>query len=164
MELMTPQIPQLVWTMVIFVLLLLILRKFAWTPILMSLNEREKRIEDSINAAEQARDEARAQVEQQQQMLESARQEAQNIIDRSRIAAEKTKEEILAQARAEVEQLLARTKGEIQLSRDKAIQEIQTLAVELSILATRKLIQKSLTVSDHKAIVEKSIQELGEFK
>lgn len=161
---MTPQIPQLVWTIIIFVLLLLILRKFAWTPILQSLNEREKRIEDSIKAADQAREQAQAQIEQQQQLLESARQEAQEIISKSRKAAEKSKEEILTQARAEAEQLLGRAKGEIQLSRDKAIQDIRTLAVELSLLATQKLIQKTLTEKDHKAMVEKSIQELGVLK
>lgn len=164
MELMTPQIPQMLWTIIIFVLLLLILRKFAWTPILMSLNEREKRIEDAISAAEQAREQARAQIEQQQQLLESARQEAQEIITKSRKAAEKTREATLAQARTESEQLLARAKGEIQLSRDKAIQDIRALAVELSLLATQKLIQKSLTEKDHKAMVEKSIQELGGLK
>lgn len=161
MELLTPQVTQFLWTIIVFVLLLWVLKKFAWRPVLNTLNEREKRIEDSIKSAEKARDEAQAHLEEQRRHLENAKNEAQEIIAKGRKAAEGIKEDLITRARIESEQMLSKAQNEIALSRDKAIEEIRAIAVELSLVATQKLIRKTLTEQDHQVMVEESLKELG---
>ena len=148
------------YTVVTFLLLLYILKKLAWKPILGALEEREKRIQESLESAEKARRESEELLQKQHDMLESARKEAQQILDQSRKAAEATRQEILANARAEAEQMLERAKREIALSRDKAIEEIRNLAVDLSIAAASKVIRKTLSREEHRRLVEEAIQEM----
>jgi len=148
------------YTVVTFLLLLYILKKLAWKPILGALEEREKRIQESLESAEKARRESEELLQKQHDMLESARKEAQQILDQSRKAAEATRQEILANARAEAEQMLERAKREIVLSRDKAIEEIRNLAVDLSIAAASKVIRKTLSREEHRRLVEEAIQEM----
>ncbi len=148
------------YTVVTFLLLVYILKKLAWKPILGALEEREKRIQESLESAEKARRESEELLQKQRDMLESARKEAQQILDQSRKAAEATRQEILANARAEAEQMLERAKREIALSRDKAIEEIRNLAVDLSIAAASKVIRKTLSREEHRRLVEEAIQEM----
>src|SRR5574342_512674 len=104
------------WTIVIFVLLLLILRKVAWKPIVGALEERTKRIKDSLEkaeAAQRAAENARAEYET---MMAKASKEAQELIARSRKAAEGMRDEIVAKAQSESEQLRQRTIKEIDLA------------------------------------------------
>ena len=163
MELMTIQIPQLVWTIIVFLLLLVILKKYAWQPILTMLDEREKRIEDAIRSAEKGKAEVEAIVNKQQELMEEAKKEAQGVIAKGQKTAEAMKADILAKAKQESEQLLEKAKREIELGKDKAIDEIKAIAVELSMMATSKLVRKSLSENDHKQLVEEAIKELGDL-
>ena len=163
MELMSPDPGALFWTIVTFICLLLILRKVAWKPILQTLDEREKIIQDSLNEAEKARREAQKTLNEQSEILEKARKQALEMIEKSRKTAETAKEEIISKAGAEAQQMLERAKREIELSRDKAIEEIKDLSVELSMAATAKLIGKSLNEKEHKAIIQESIKKLGDL-
>jgi len=161
MELMTPSGGTIFWTVVTFVFLLIILRKLAWKPILQTLEEREKRIKESLEEAAKAKEEAQKTLAEQSRIIEEAKKEAQEIIAKSRKSAELSKEEIVQKAKSEADQLLEKAKREIELSRDKAIEEIRDLAVDLSMTATQKLIGKSLDQKDHQALVNESLKKMG---
>ena len=161
MELMTPEGGTLFWTVVTFLSLLVILRKVAWKPILQTLDEREKIIQESLDKAEKANIEAEKTLAGQSDLLDSAKKEGQELVAKSRLAAEGLKEDILKKANSEAEQLLKKAKREIELSRDKAIEEIRDLSIELSMAATTKMIGKSLDEKEHKELIQDSLKKLG---
>ena len=163
MELMTPHGGTLFWTAVTFVVLLLILSKFAWKPILQGLAEREAKIKESLEAAEKAKLEVQDAAGRQEKILEEAKKEAQEILAKSRNSAELIKEEIVEKAKKEAEGMVETAQRSIELSRDKAIEEIKTLAVELSMAATQQLIGKSLDKSDHESIIRSSLQKMRDL-
>lgn len=162
MELMTPSGGTIFWTVVTFIFLVLILGKVAWRPILQTLDEREKRIKESLEQAEKARIAAQKTMEEQSHILEVARKEAQEILNKTRKAADITKEEIIKKANVEADQLIIKAKREIELSRDKAMDDIRDLAVDLSMSATQKLIGKSLDKKEHEMLIEDTLKNLGE--
>ncbi len=163
MELMTPSGGTIFWTTVTFIILLLILGKFAWRPILAMLDERESRIRESLELAEKARIASQKTLAEQDQILDAARKEAQDILAKSRKTADVTKDEIIKKASSEAEALITKARREIEMSRDKAIEEIRDLAVELSMNATAKLVGKSLDEKDHQALIDDSLHKLGEL-
>jgi F-type H+-transporting ATPase subunit b len=163
MELMTPHGGTLFWTAVTFVILLLILRKAAWKPILSSLDEREKRINESLETAEKAKSEAEKTLAKQNEIIDNAKKEAQEIIAKSRKSADLVKEDILAKSKLEADNMIEKARFEIEQSRDKAIEEIRDLAVELSMSATEKLIGRALDEKDHQAMIQNTIKNMGKL-
>lgn len=160
MELLTPSGGTIFWTMVTFLVLLLILYKIGWRPVLQMLNDREIKIRDSLQQAEKAQQEAEKTLKEQALIIETAKNKAQEILASSRKSAENTSEEIVHAAREEADHMLERAKKEIDQSRNKAVKEIRDLAVELSIAATQKLIGKSLGKDEHERVVQESINNL----
>ena len=103
MDLLSPEPGLIFWTIVTFIVLLFILRKTAWGPIMKGLEEREKRIKDSLDSAENARSAAERLLEEQKNLLSEARSESQTIIDNAHKAADAAKQEIVQQAKTEAE-------------------------------------------------------------
>ncbi len=148
------------WTIIIFVLLLLILRKVAWKPIVGALEERTKLIKDSLEkaeAAQRAAENARAEYEA---MMAKASKEAQELIARGRKAAEGIRDEIVAKAQVESEQLRQRTIREIDLARQKALEEIKHTAAQLSVDIAGKIIGRSLVAKDHQELIRQALREM----
>ncbi|MDZ7261329.1 MAG: F0F1 ATP synthase subunit B [candidate division KSB1 bacterium] len=163
MDLLTPDTGLIFWTVLTFLLLLFVLKKFAWKPLLRMLDEREQRIKDSLEKAEQAQREAESTLGAYQKMLNQARREAQEIIEKSQKAAEANRQEILQQAQRESELLLERAKREIALGKEKALDEIKQFAVDLSLTIASKIIGQSLTKEAHLHIIEQSLAELDKL-
>jgi len=163
MELMTPEGGTLFWTALTFIVLLIILRKVAWTPILHMLEEREHRIKESLDKADKARIEAERTLAEQTQIIATAKKEAQEIIGKSQKSAESVKEDIVKQAHLEAEKMIQKAKRDIELSRDRAIEDIKDLAIELSMTATEKLIGRTLDEQDHKKLISESLAKLEDM-
>jgi F-type H+-transporting ATPase subunit b len=108
-----PHVGLAFWTWVVFLLLLLLLGKTAWKPLLRVLEEREKRIQETLDETRRQRDEAARLLEEHRQMLAGAQRQAQEILAQGRKAAERLKEELLEETRREQEQMLARAREEI---------------------------------------------------
>ena len=148
------------WTIVIFVLLLFILRKVAWKPIVGALEERTRHINDSLQkaeAAQRAAENARAEYEA---MMAKASKEAQELIARSRKAAEDMRNEVVAKAQTDSDQLLQRAKREIDLAKQKALDEIKQTAAEMSINIAGRIIGRSLTAKDHQDLIRQALGEM----
>jgi len=159
MDLLSPEPGLIFWTIVTFVILLLILRKTAWGPVLRGLEDREKRIKDSLDNADAARQETEKLLEEQKKLLSEARGESQKILENAQKAAETSKQEILQQAKAEAKQTLDAAKEEIELSRDKALKDIRQLTADVAVAVASKLISKSLDAEDHSKLIADSVKE-----
>ena len=152
------------WTIVTFVVLFLVLKKFAWGPILDALEKRENTIKGSLDEATKVREEAQKLFKEYNQKLEKAGAEAHKVLEKGRSMGENMKRDILAKAKEEAEEIISRGKHEIELERDKAIHEIRKHAVDLSLHAASKVIKKTLTEVDHKRIVLEALDEIEEMK
>jgi F-type H+-transporting ATPase subunit b len=148
------------WTIIIFVLLLLILRRVAWKPIVGALEERTRYVKESLEkaeAAQRAAENARAEYEA---MMAKAGKEAQELIGRSRKDAETARAKIVAEAQSESEQIKQRALREIDLARQKALEEIKQTAAELSVNIAGRIIGRSLAAKDHQDLIRQALSEM----
>jgi len=164
MDLLSPNAGTIFWTVVTFVLLLLILKKFAWGPILKGLEDRENRIKSAINQAETDQKEAVKHVEEQKRLIGEAKQESTKLLNDSKETAELTRKEIIEQARTEADRLIERAKQEIELSKEAAISDVKKYAVDISLLAAQKVVGDTLSDKQQKNLIEKYINELSQKK
>ena len=150
-----------VWTLVIFTLVVLVLGKFAWGPILKGLQARETFILESLEKAKHANAEAEKRRLEFEEKMAQARTEATAITDEGRRDAEVLKNKILAEARQEAEQERERTKREIRIATDTATKELYALSARLATDMAGRIIRKELTPQDHERLIADSIQELS---
>lgn len=150
----------MVWTIIIFLLLVVLLRKVAWKPIVGALDERTRHIKDSLEKAEAAQRAAENARTEYEAMIAKASREAQELIARSRKAAETTRDEIVAKAQSESELLRQRTIKEIDLARQKALEEIKHTAAQLSVDIAGKIIGRSLAAKDHQDLIRQALREM----
>jgi F-type H+-transporting ATPase subunit b len=149
-----------IWTLLVFGALFFILAKTAWPAILKQVEEREARIRQALDDAAKANAEAQRLLAEYQGQLATAKAEAQELLAQGRQAGEKVREEILAKGREEQEDLLARARREIALERDRAVAELRREAVELSIAAASKVIEKNLDTEADRKLVQDYIAGL----
>jgi F-type H+-transporting ATPase subunit b len=162
MELLSADPGLIVWTIVTFLLLLGILWKFAWNPILGALDAREQAIQKTIDDAERLQAEAEAVLQEHQKRMAEARAEGNRILDEARQAGEHMKQDILEKARSESEKVLERAHRQMELETEQAIQTIRAQAADLALRAAEKVIERSLTDADHRRFADEAIAELAE--
>jgi F-type H+-transporting ATPase subunit b len=148
------------WTALTFLLLLVLLSKFAWGPIVKMLDERERTIRDAIEQAKKERAEAERMLVEQKASLAAAQREAAELAKRSKQEVEALRQDLTARARKEADDLVAQARRQIQEERAKAVAEIKGLAADLAIDAARKLITTSLDEKAQRALVEDYIAKL----
>ncbi len=145
-----------------FLILVWILRKFAWKPLMNMMEKRRQFIEENLANAERERSEAaRIRQEYQEEMLK-ARQEAKNIVEKAIKESEQRAAEILAEARKENERLKAAALSDIEREREKAVADLRLQVVDMSIAVAEKIIQQKLDMQGQEALIEQIIQEVGD--
>lgn len=153
----------IIWTLISFFLLLILLAKLAYPPILKGLKKREETIQQQLEEAKKTKQEAVALLEDYRQQLSEARAEAQRIINEGKELGENMRKEIIQKAQQESNQIVKRAQEEIELQKQKAILELQERIADLSIMAASKVIQKSLNAEDHRRLVEEYVSKVGEL-
>jgi F-type H+-transporting ATPase subunit b len=148
------------WTAITFLLLLVVLQKFAFGPIVKMLADREKSIKDAIEQAKKERAEAERMLAEQKQSLAAAQREAAALAQKSRQDVEQLRAELTASARKEADQLVAMARQQIVEEKSKALAELKGQVADLAIGATRRLIQSSLDEKSQRALVEDYIAKL----
>jgi F-type H+-transporting ATPase subunit b len=141
------------WTIVIFLLLLGVLAKFAFPPILGYAAAREQRIQNSLDEARRLRAEAETLLAQQREQLNQARQESQQIVVEARQAAERVRHDLIEQTRAQQEQMLERARQEIERERELAVESVRREAVELALAAAARLLDQKLTAAEDRRLI-----------
>jgi F-type H+-transporting ATPase subunit b len=158
--LITPNVGLMVWTLLLFVLSLLILRRYAFPWISQQLDRRQQAIEEAIDTAEDTRRQANALLDEYRERLQEAREQAQEIIERARKSAEAHERDSEQEAVARREQLMERTRREIEAETRRAITEIRREVADLTVTATERVTRKVLTDEDQRRLVEETLSEL----
>jgi F-type H+-transporting ATPase subunit b len=151
----------IIWTIITFLVLLIILRKVAWKPILTALDNREKEIEDSLNRAEQAKEEAQKILEENQASLAKVEEESKKIIDQSRAYAENLKEQMLKDSKGQAQKIIEDAGNEIERQKDAAFEELKNQIAEISVNAAEKIIKENLDAEKNKTIVNKYLSGIS---
>src|SRR5262245_14357863 len=149
-----------IWTIATFLLLLTLLAKFAWKPLLQALEGRQQMIRKSLDDAQQAKQELERLQTESAQIIRAGRAEADAIISRSRSDAERLREEMRQKARAEADVVLRNAERQIQLETERALQQIRREAVDLSVMIASKLIQRNLSKEDNDKLIEEALRQM----
>lgn len=145
-----------------FLVLMWLLKKFAWAPLMKVMKDREEHIASEIDQAEAAKKDAKELLQQQQEMLKNARQESHTFIENAKKQAESQKEEIIRAAREEAERHKEAARLEIQQEKENAVAALKEQVASLSVLIASKVIEKELSEKDHAELIQESIKKAGE--
>jgi F-type H+-transporting ATPase subunit b len=154
----------MIWTIVVFVLLLLVLRKFAWPVILGAVKAREAALEQQIAEAEKNRAESAALLEQHKKLLAEARSQGQAMLAEAKGVAEKERAAAMERTRQEAAELLERARRDIGAEKDRAILELKREAVDLSLAAASRLIGQRMNNESDRKLVESYLSSLESSK
>jgi F-type H+-transporting ATPase subunit b len=149
-----------IWTIVTFLILFFVLRKFAFGPIQHMIDKRRDEIEQSITAADQARREQERLLAEYRVTIAKAKGEAEEIIKRAHEVAESTRTELVGHAKEQAHKEVEDARDQIQRETRKAIQEIKNQVADLAVLAAGKVTAKALTKEDHLRLVDEAMAEV----
>ncbi|KMY56297.1 MULTISPECIES: F0F1 ATP synthase subunit B [Bacillaceae] len=152
----------ILFQLIMFIILLALIKKFAWGPLMGIMQQREEHISSEIDAAEKSRVEASKLLEETRAELKASRQQAQEIIENAKKVGISQKEEIIAAARAEAERLKESAKMEIEQQTEQAMSALREQVASLSVLIASKVIEKDLSAADQEKLINEYIQEAGE--
>jgi F-type H+-transporting ATPase subunit b len=147
-------------TLVLFAIFAIVLRKFAWGPLLSAIEGREKSVRDHVDGAQKANTEAQALLAQHKEMLREAGREREEMFARAQKEAEAFKNDLLGKARSESEQIVARAKEQIEREKGQAIKELRASVADIAIEAASKIVKSSLTPEAQKKLVDDTIAAL----
>ena len=159
MEALGINLPGLITHVVSFLILLFVLKRFLYKPIVNMLDQRAQRIRESLEAAERAREESAASQEEVQAQLEAARSEGQQFIASAREVAGRFREEETAKVRQEIEAERSRVTANIQRERDTAIEQLRSEFADLAITAAERVVERSLDQQAHQDIIDRVLEE-----
>jgi len=152
------------WQVANFLVLLFLLGKFAYKPILNMLDERTKSIEDAINNAETAKNEAEQMRKEYEARLAEAKQDAQDIIAKATKLGEEIKKDIVTTAQNEATKAIQRAQEEITREKAQAIAALRDEVAILAVMAAGKILGKAITAADHEKLVKDFVAEVGDLK
>jgi len=153
----------IIWTIISFILLVILLWKVAYPQILKGMKNREETIKQQLEEAQKTKKEAENLLEDYKRQLAEARSEAQKIINEGKSLGENMRKEIVQKAQEESNQIVKRAQEEIELQKQKAILELQEKIADLSIMAATKIINKSLNTEDNRRLVEEYVSKVGDL-
>lgn len=162
MDLIVPDLGLLFWTGLVFLLLMFILTKFIWKPILGAVNTREQKISDALELAEKTRAEMKLLQAQNENLLKEARAERDAIVKDAKETATRMIEDAKAAARTESEKVVAAAKATINAEKAAAISELKTQVAAISLEIAETIIRKELSADDkQRALAEKLASDIN---
>jgi F-type H+-transporting ATPase subunit b len=153
-NLLSPSGGVMFWTLIIFVVLMVVLQRFAFKPMLAAVEAREKALQDAIDAARRDREESERVLAEHRAQLEKARGEAQKLIADGRATAEKLRNDLIEQTRAQQQEMLERARRDIENEKNNAIASLRREAVDLAIAGAGKVLERNLDSDSNRKLVE----------
>jgi len=150
-----------IWTIIVFGVLLLVLRKLAWGPMLKGLQGREARIRGALDEAQMAREEAQKLLALHQTEMAKIHDKMRELLDEARREAQALKDKMTSEAHSEIQADKERVRREIQTETAQAKQELWNQAAQLATLVSAKVIARQLTPEDHRSLVDEAVAELN---
>jgi len=161
LQILNPMTSTIFWSIVVFVILVIVLWKFVLKPVNNMISKRQEEIREKIDTADRKSLEANDYLEEQKKSIDKARVEAKKIIDEGKEAARKIKEEIEHQASEKSKLMVKDALTEIRSEKDRSINEVKDEMVDIALSASQKMISKNLSGEDHKKLIEESLKDLG---
>src|SRR5215208_4993129 len=158
--LVSPSLGLMIWTLLAFGITLYLLNKLAFPRIAAALDRRRVAIEESIQAAQRAKQEADELLDEYRARLREAREQAEDIVARAHKAAENVADETKVQATRQREDLLAGARRDIEYETRRALDEVRKEVADLTVMATEKITRKSLNEEDHRRLIEEALGEV----
>jgi F-type H+-transporting ATPase subunit b len=158
---MQPDTGLMFWTLVIFLVLMFILSKFAFGPLTKAVADRERALQEAIDKANADREAAAKLLQEHQAKIEAARDEAQKFIAEGRGVAEKMRADMLEQTRKEQQDLLERARRDIDNEKERAIAQLRREAVDLALAGASKVVEQNLESAKNRQIVESYLNSIG---
>ena len=155
-----PDLKALIWAWVIFGILFLILRKFAWGPLLAMVEAREKRISESLAKADEVQRAAGEIAARQEAALAEAHAKAKGVLDEARVSAEEYRKREMEKSRGEADAFLDRAKKEIALEESRARESLRREVVDLTLEAASRVLERSVTGEDEKRLAGQMVDEI----
>ena len=159
---LTIDIGLLLWTILTFMVLLIILKWQAWGPLMSALDTRSKQIDEALNTAKIAQETADQVASDNEDILNQARQESQNIVNQARESGEKLKAKLEQDGQDRYAEMLEKAQEQIDTKKNQALSEIKQVVVNLTIDASEKIIKRNLSSEDNKKMIEKTVDELNQ--
>jgi len=148
------------WTVVTFVVLMFILKKVAWKPILSALDQRESSIRESLEKAEKAKEEAEKILLENKERLAKADEESKQLVNKSREYAESLKEQMLKESKDQAQKIVNDATLEIERQRESAFDELKSQVAEIAVQAAEKILKENLNKETQKKIADNYIKEI----
>jgi len=149
------------WTLVVFAILVFLLGKYAWGPILGAVEAREKGIQSALDEAASRNQEAARMLAEHKEQLADARRQASELIAEGKAAGESVRKDIEEKARAEAQSIVERARQDIERERDAALETLRRESVDLALAAASRLMQENLDQAKDRALVERYLSSLG---
>lgn len=159
-SILQPQLGTAVWTFVLFIVLLLFLRKFVWPHIISGLDARESKIRGDIEAAALANEKAKQTLAEYEKKLADTHAETRGLMEQARGDAESLRQRLMADTEEELTRLRQRATQEIQQAKQNAVQELYARSAELATAVASKVLQRQINDADAQGLVEESLTEL----
>ena len=153
----------MIWTVISFVILLILLWKVAYKPITRALKKREETIRNTLEEAKKNRESAEALVEKYEAQIAQARDEAQKILAEGKMLGENVRKEIIQKAHEEADQIVKRAQEEIEFQKEKTLMELKERIADLTIMAASKVVAKTLDKKDHEQLLDEYVSKVGEM-
>lgn len=150
----------MIWTLLVFVVSLFVLKKYAWPQITEVIDKRQRAIEERIEASEAAKAESEKLAAEYREQLTAARAESEEIINRARRSGEQVEREAVEQGRKTREDLLEQARRDIEAEIRRAKDELRSQVAELTVEATAKVTRKSLTAEDQQRLLDEALGEI----
>jgi len=159
MDLLTPELGLFFWTLVAFIAVFMILRKFAWNPIISSLGEREKNIADSIATAERVKGEMSQLKAENEKLLAQAREERTLMLKEAKETKDRIINEAKDQAKVEASKIMTDAQAQIIQQKNAAITEVKNEIGSLALNVAEKILRKQLSSTDGQESYTKMLAE-----
>lgn len=156
-----PNLSEFIPALIAFLVIWVVLAKFAWPMIVGMLDKRQETIKNNLDEAEAAKIEAQRSLEEYKKQLADARREAAGIVDEARRAGEQVKADITAQAQAQADEMIAKAKKSIEKEKLAAIADLQSSVADLSLAVAGRFIGEGLSDADQRKLIEKYVAEAG---
>ena len=161
MEKLGIELPQLLTQVVNFTIMVFILTKFLYKPILKTLEERKRKIEEGLKFTEKVKEEIEKTEKNRQEIMDKAKTEARQIIEETKNSAKRLESEIITKAHKEAEEILIKGRKELEQEKIEMEKAVSKHTVDIAAHMVEKLLNKMLSKEDHEALIEKKLREIA---
>ena len=159
-QLVNPDVGLFIWTILTFLALLTLLTKFAWRPLLAALEARQAAISAALDDAQRAKVELQRLEQESAQIIRAARADAEALLADSRADADRLREELRQKAKAEAEGILKNAERQIQLETARALQQLRSETVDLSVTIATRILQRNISKEDNERLITEALQQV----